>query len=196
MIGAAHVLDAWAFHHFLWADENRLGRRDWYRLGRVMGYLPTWLALAAALVLVDAARVRANPILAAPQSTGLRPPRPLRAGACRAALAAALAGMLAEILKLVVGRERPDGFGYTFRPLFDGFRDGSNLGFPSSHAAVAFGAACALGRAFPGCGSVVIPLAVLCGVGRLQAGDHALSDVVAGACVGWLGARLAERTTR
>lgn len=196
LLGLAHLLDGWAYEQLLWGDQAKLERRDWYRLGRVMGYLPTWLALGAALVLVDAARVRALPELAAPRITGLRQPRLLRLGAARVVLGAAFAGALAEVLKVVIGRERPDGLGYTFRPIFDGLRDGGGLGFPSSHASVAFGAAWALRRVFPGCGWVVIPLAMLCALGRMQAGGHYLSDVVAGALVGWLGAALAGRLTR
>lgn len=198
VLALAHFGDVWAHDFFRWTDEPRLHRRDWYSLGRVMGYLPTWLALAAALLLVDEARVRANPTALAARATGLTPRRELRIGAARLALGAAMGGAIAELLKLVVGRERPDAplSGYVFRPFLNGFVDGSNLGMPSSHAAVAFGAACALRRAFPGCGWVVIPLATWCAVGRMQAGDHYLSDVVAGAMVGWLGAKVSERLTR
>ncbi len=196
LLALAHLADAWAYENLLTWDEDRLGRRDWYRLGRVMGYLPTWVLLGAGLVLVDLVRVRRMP--PALPATGLKTPRELRVGAARLVLGATISGGFAEVLKLVIGRERPGPAweGYVFRPLFDGFRDGSNLGMPSSHAAVAFGAAWALRRAFPGCGWVVIPLASWCAVGRMQAGDHYFSDVMAGAMVGWLGARLAERFTR
>ena len=87
--------------------------------------------------------------------------RPAWLGGLFVVLSAAVSGLGAEVLKLVIGRERPatiqvvDGVealvyqGYQFRGLFSGFLDGSNLGLPSSHAAVAAGGAMALGMVLP-----------------------------------------------
>ena len=152
-------------------DKHRYEGEDWYRLLRVIGYAPTWLLVGAAFVLVDR--------------------RSERATWARGGLvvgSALAAGVIAEIAKLVVSRGRPiDGDVYTgwvWHAPFSGFVDGSNLGFPSSHAAVAFGGAAAMAMVLPGAGPVLMLLAAGCAVTRLLAGAHWLSDVYAGAVVG------------
>lgn len=148
--------------------------QDWYRLLRVVGYWPTWGAAALALGFV---------------------PR-LRRGAIALAISSGASGLAAELLKLIVGRQRPinNGVGegeYVFKPFLSGFRDGSNLGMPSSHAAVAFGAAFAVLFLWRGPGLVVLVLAAGCGLTRMLAGAHFLSDVFVGAALGYACARLA-----
>lgn len=122
--------------------------------------------------------------------------------------AAALAGGLAELAKLVIGRERPirdfvlqnDGH-YVWKdgplgPLFAGFWDPSNLGLPSSHAAVAFGGAALLGVLDPRLRPAALILATACGLTRVLAGAHFPSDVVLGAALGVLSAALIARLGR
>ncbi|MFT5422791.1 MAG: membrane-associated phospholipid phosphatase [Phycisphaerales bacterium] len=117
--------------------------------------------------------------------------------------AAALAGGLAELGKLLFGRYRPsanfelvnDGH-YTFRPLFADFTadffSATNLGFPSSHAATAFGGATMLGilihRKSPALVRVAFILAAACAASRVFTGAHFATDVLAGAFVGYLAA--------
>lgn len=130
-----------------------------------------WIVLRA-LVQPDAARVRVA----------------LRRGVLLF-LSAASAGLLAEGLKLVFRRQRPelaDGL-YAFR--FSNFWNASGLGLPSSHAAVAAGAAVALGVLWPRRRWVWFTLAALCIVGRVLSGAHFLSDALLGTLVGLAAAR-------
>ena len=157
---------------FLLIDQDRsVEGNDWYRMLRIAGYLGTWLIVGAAFVLIDAAWRRGSLIF----------------------LAAVLSGLAAEILKLVVVRERPvdgseiqnDGW-YTFRPPFSGFADGGNLGFPSSHTAVAFGGLCMLALLFPRAKYLFVAVAIGTGITRMLTGAHFATDVLGGAICGWL----------
>lgn len=194
VIGVAHALDAPALALLSADDPARLERRDWYRLLRVMGYLPTWLAVGLGVALAQRPR-RARAPDAPPARAGV--PRQRDAGllaaagwwtgGARLALSAALAGLVAEAAKRLIGRERPDAAdpGYHFKPLFRAFVDDANLGIPSSHAAVAFGGAFMLARLYPGAGPVAVALAAGCALTRLLAGAHYLSDVAAAGLIGW-----------
>ncbi len=153
--------------------EHHVQHHDWYRSLRILGFVGTWLAIAIAFALVDRSWKRAGNIILAP----------------------IFAGAAAEFLKLLIGRARPvengqllEG-GYHFRPLFDGFRDGHNLGLPSSHVAVAFGGAFALVYTLPRLRPLVLALAIGCGYTRVAAGAHFPTDIFAGAIVGWIVAR-------
>ncbi|MCC6676080.1 MAG: phosphatase PAP2 family protein [Phycisphaerales bacterium] len=159
------ILDP-ALYHFFAVDQARIERRDWYRLLRIIGYLPTWILLSALLA--------------------LGPAHALRGRAWLPAISAALAGLAAEILKLIIGRQRPlpDG-SYAFKPFLSGFLDGSNLGMPSSHAAVAFGGAFALARLYPKAGPVALLCAAGCGLTRLLGADHFSTDVYVAAGLGY-----------
>lgn len=166
------LLDHRLWEFFLRGDEIK--NRDWYIFLRNAGYLPTWIVVAAALV------------LAGHQAGGRRPSR-----FAAVALAPAAAGLAAELLKIIVSRDRPGATGlHHYRGLFAGFSDGSNLGMPSSHAAVAFAAAFTLLRLAPPGGWVVLPVAAGCGLTRLLMGDHFTSDIYVAAWLGWLAARL------
>jgi len=167
---------------FTVVDKHRYEGEDWYRLLRVVGYGPTWLLAGAAFVLVDR-----------------RSERPAWTRGGLVAVSALGAGLVAELLKLVVARGRPiDGdvyMGWVWHAPFSGFAGVPNLGFPSSHTAVAFGGAVAATLLMRPVWPVLILLATGCGLTRLLAGAHWLSDVYAGALVGavtaWaLGARL------
>jgi len=138
-------------------------------MAKSAGYLPVWLALGATLALV-------------------------RRGAdgARVAGAAALGGALAEALRPVVAQVRPlytDGvhrFGHA-----PGFADGQiSFGMPSSHAGVAFGAACMLVFLYGRAGLVAAAVAAGCGVERMMAGSHFATDVYVGALLGYASARL------
>lgn len=155
-----------------------LDGRDWGRMLRVMGTLWLWVPLALAFRLEakpdDPARVR---------------------WAWLVAIAPAVAGLLAELLKLSIRRERPnlhDGE-YVYRAFGERTFDSHDLGFPSSHVAVAFGGAAIVARQYPRAGRIAYLLALGCALGRLSAQAHFLSDVVGGALVGWAAATILAR---
>lgn len=70
-----------------------------------------------------------------------------------------------------------------FRPPFT--REHSGLAFPSGHTALAFAVACVLGAAFPRARWWFFSLACGVAASRVLMGEHFLSDVIAGAGVGW-----------
>ena len=167
LIALSMLGDGWV------ADNVRFGRvyeTDWGRMLRNFGYLPFWLLAALALALHDRQGER-------------------RGWWRRGALLAAAptgAGIVGELLKILVRRMRPPGVGnaYAFRPFSDHPFSSRGFGFPSSHAVVAFAAAAILTAMFPRAKWVWYAAAVGCAISRLLAHAHYLSDVVAGACVG------------
>lgn len=183
-LAAAHALDGPAHVALRAADAPLAESKDWYRLLRIMGYGLTWLGVGVALVLLD------GPRSPAPGSRWHWPSAlargPFLAGSALGA------GLLAEGLKLVIRRARPehpgagdDGLPYAFAPWSAGW-DSSDFGLPSSHAAVAFGAAFALAHLLPRLAPLLMLWAVGCAWTRLLSGDHYLSDVILGAAVGYL----------
>lgn len=180
----AHLLDAWAFRAL---HLDGVYERDWGRLLRVMGFAPTWLAVAAALWLEERA---------APRRAHASPD----AGAAAVLLAVIVGGLGAELLKLLIRRERPagDATTYAFRAFADQPFSTSRLGMPSGHTMVAFAGAAALGRRFPRAAPILFGLAAGCGLTRVMAQAHFLSDVVAaglgGTGVGqWVARRVLRR---
>jgi membrane-associated phospholipid phosphatase len=158
---ASFTLDAWTYHHVHMA---KVYDTDWGRALRSVGYWPLWIALAAAIWLHDHAAPRAA-FLAASVSA---------------------AGLLGEILKILVRRDRPsvaDG-AYAFRAWSDHPFSSSGFGMPSSHSLIAFSGATALAVLFPRATPIWYALAIGCAITRLLAGAHFLSDVIAGAIIG------------
>lgn len=148
--------------------------KDFGRLLRIMGFAGTWIALAVAVGLThggeDASRVVA------------------RRHGWLVFWSPMLAGALAEVMKILVRRERPalnDG-AYGFRAWGERTWSGAGLAFPSSHTAVAFGGAFMLARIFPRARWVGYVLAAGCGLTRVFARAHFLSDTVFAAGLGWL----------
>ena len=94
-------------------------------------------------------------------------------------LSAGAALMAAEVLKLLFVRERPDSIVMTFLWMKD-------FSFPSAHAATCFALVPILDREFPRLSVFWIAFAVLVAVSRLYLGVHYLSDVIAGAALGYL----------
>lgn len=169
VFGALPMLaDRWVYDH---AHYKHIYEQDWGRLLRVMGFAPTWGVAALALWLherpagAERAAARAWYLLTVPLAGGL----------------------LAEILKLLLRRERPDVLGgdYSFRAWSDHPFSTSGLAWPSSHTMVAFAAATGLARLFPRARWVWYALAAGCGVTRILAHAHFLSDVMLGALFGW-----------
>lgn len=161
LVGAAHLLDPFAWR-VLSADT---GGQDWHRLLRICGFLPTWLALAAALWLEDRHGRRAGFL----------------------AIAVTASGLIANLLKILFQRGRPGAAGeYVFHGFQGTWWDTAGLGLPSGHTAVAFGAAWALLRLFPRGGWIAVGLATGCGVSRVLERAHFFSDTVLAAGVAWL----------
>jgi membrane-associated phospholipid phosphatase len=165
--------DRWVFHHFTKTD---LYDRGWARMFRMAGDFPFWALVGLALVLQDWAP---------------RTLQTLGTAARRGLLlfwSTALGGLAAELLKIVIRRDRPgpnDGE-WVFRAWSDRPFNTSQLGLPSSEAAVAFAAAAMLARLFPRGRELWYTLALACALTRVVAGAHFLSDVVLAAIVGYL----------
>ncbi|NOT08204.1 MAG: phosphatase PAP2 family protein [Gemmatimonadales bacterium] len=162
----AFLLDPWIWLH---GELPGIYEKDWGRLLRVMGSLVVWFPFALAVWLESRATA------------------PERAGRAWLLLfSPALAGLAAELLKLVFRRERPglhDGE-YVYRAFTDRPFDTHDLGLPSSHAAVAFGGAAIVARLFPRAGPIAYVLAAGCALSRIMARAHFLSDVTVAAIVG------------
>lgn len=179
------ALDARIYHAIspTLASRERLDSTWWYLILRHTGSFWTWVLIAGTVLGMDLVRAR----------TPVPPKRAVFSRGLFLVLSAAASGLVAELLKLIIARERPATMqtldngtemlvyqGHHFRGLFAGFLDGSNLGLPSSHAATAAGGALALTLLFPRLGLVAVPLALGCGISRLLTGAHFASDVFAG----------------
>jgi membrane-associated phospholipid phosphatase len=173
LLVGAHLLDGWFYEHFV---DTRVYERDWGRLLRVIGYLPTWVFAATALVLTDW-----------PLRVSGRAMDAWRRGLLLLAAVAA-GGIAAEVLKLLLRRERPRAHEgeYFFRVFTDRPFHSGGLALPSSHALVAFAAAAMLARLFPRAAPVWYSLAVGCALTRVAAQAHFMSDVVVAGVAGWL----------
>ncbi len=173
-IAGAHLLDETAWRS---VRDARVYERDWGRLLRSIGYLPTWLIIAIGLWTHDRPRLGWG----------------WRGG--YAVLAPLMGGLAAEVLKLCARRLRPDPdvFGYTFRAFSDQPWHNGGLGLPSSHALVAFAGAAALARLFPRAWPLWYLLAAGCAMTRVMAVAHYFSDVVTAAVVAWFVAEALSR---
>jgi len=99
----------------------------------------------------------------------------------------AVSGILAQVIKHLVGRSRPrllatDG-AFRFHPL--SFHN-VLASFPSGHTTSAFAAAVALGFMVPRWRGMFLAFALLIGLSRILVGAHFPSDVVGGAALGSL----------
>lgn len=188
LIVLAHVLDRPVFDALAVTKAHLTGMEEGalYRLLWLVGTLWVWLVVALGLYLHDRAPIGLGP------KPALGHRRDPGARAVAVAGSVVLAGAVAEVLKLVIGRERPtrlvegefvEQF-YVFKPVLGALHDSSNLGMPSSHAAVAFAGAGAMALVAPTQRGLVLSLAGLCALSRIVASAHTLSDVVVGALVG------------
>ncbi len=159
---AATLLDHWGYRHLF---TPGIYDRDWGRMLRIVGFYPTWIVLAIALWMQTRNRRRALLLFFAP----------------------GLGGLLAEVLKLLMRRERPavmDGE-YVFRSFTERPFSTSGLALPSSHALVAFSGAWMLCRLYPRAWPVWVGLAAGCAFTRVEAHAHFLSDVTVAAVAAW-----------
>jgi membrane-associated phospholipid phosphatase len=109
----------------------------------------------------------------------------LREAAWLAAVGFACAGLVEFTIKHLVGRVRPDGAlhgvvvaGPTFAPDVDSF--------PSGHATSVFAVAAVFAAFYPRLSAPLYFLAAAIAVGRVYLGRHYLSDIMAGALIGWI----------
>lgn len=185
LFALSHLLDEPAYQALY---NPRAELHDWYQALRALGYMPTWIAFGVVVLAADLGSLPARLDI-----TGW-----WRRGAALI-LTPLAAGGIAELLKLLVGRERPaplvEGLrvyqGHIFKPwdpsagLWGGLTDSSNLGLPSSHAAVAIAGAFAIARVWPGALAPALFAALGCALTRLLHGAHFFSDVFAGALLGY-----------
>lgn len=168
------ALDYTLFHALYVGPERRsvIEAKDWYRTLRVAGTLFPWLFIGGALWAATA--------------------KPDRGEGPRLLAAAALAGAAAELLQMLLGRLRPDATDgrHIYRGLLARFTDTHGLGLPSSHAAVAFGAAFMIAFLYPRAGAIALIAAAGCGLTRLLSGAHFSTDIFVAALVGYAIARL------
>lgn len=150
-------------------------REDWHRLLRVMGYVPTWIIVAVNFALIDWPKVRRMGWFRAMWRPGML------------LLAVFLSGALAEIMKVLIRRERPgmhDG-AYVMRSLFEDPFYSGGLSSPSSHTAVAFAAGFMMVHLIPRAGWLWLVLAAGCAMTRVMAQAHFVSDTYLAAVMSW-----------
>jgi membrane-associated phospholipid phosphatase len=160
--------DQWSYAHLYHA---RLYDLDWAMALRASGTLYVWLPVALIIWLVqrerDAALAKRRALLVIGSP--------------------ALAGLVCEVMKLLIRRVRPDvATGeWVFRAWSDHPFSTAGLATPSSHTMVAFGAATMLARLYPRARWVFYVIAWGCGATRVLSHGHYLSDVTFGALMGW-----------
>ena len=159
--------------------EDAIGK-DWGRALRVLGYWPLWLVVAVVFIIHDG-RVTLRP--------------PLRDRFTRGvllALSSGAAGLAAEACKLIVRRLRPGAADtlWSMRPFTDEPLNTAGLSFPSSHTAIAFGAAFMLCRLHPAAWPLWFALGAGCALQRILANAHYLPDVYAAAILAYICAAL------
>lgn len=102
-----------------------------------------------------------------------------------------LPGLVANLLKRLFGRARPDQFINTGTFQFQHFlNDWSFQSFPSGHATTAIATAFVIGFMAPRFFRLILLIALMTGISRIVIGMHYPTDVVAGFVVGLLGAYL------
>lgn len=178
LAGCAAVMPIDKWFYFQWVHLDT-GDTDWHRLLRILGYLPTWMLLAVAFLLTDSARV-------AKIGWDLA-----RSRAAMVLLSPTVAAIIAEVMKLLVRRYRPNAVDgeYVFRAFTDGLLNNSGLGMPSSHSAIAFAGMGILCYLLPRASVVWLLLAAGCAITRCINHAHFLSDAVVGAAIGLMTAR-------
>jgi membrane-associated phospholipid phosphatase len=162
------LFDTAVYHAVYHKDIYNL---DWARLLRLQGWLPTWWIVTLAMWLVE--REHDAPLAARRAWLLVASP--------------AVAGILCELLKLVIRRERPAPYDgeWIFRPFSEHSWSTDGLATPSSHTMVAFGAATMMARLFPRAKWIFYVLAWGCAATRVLDRAHFLSDVTFGAILGW-----------
>lgn len=164
---------------FHWAMQFDTGETDWHRMFRILGYAPTWLFVAAAMLMIDSIRAKKVGWGKASSRAGL--------------LITSLVGgaLVAEGLKPLIRRMRPNSTDgeYIFRAFSDGPLDSTGLGMPSGHTGTAFAALGMMCYLYPRAWPIWITLAIGCGATRFLNHSHFVSDVTLAAGLGLLVSR-------
>jgi len=172
LAAASKQLPGWL--HAAFAFMTDFGKSGWF-------LWPTAVGLAAIAVVASPALTPLSRLVLAAIA--------VRTGFLFAAIAAP--SLFATIIKRVIGRARPfvggqaDPFLYgrwVWRPDY--------ASMPSGHATTAFAAAIAVGLLWPRLRPVMLIYALVIAVSRVVLDVHYLSDVIAGAFVGSIGALL------
>lgn len=154
--------------------ENGAGAVTW--LGKSLG----WLLLSAGLAFFWVGLAR----LTDPASRGRSRCRRLALASTFLFAAVAVSGILANLIKLAVGRARPNLFlsdgAYGFEPWH---LDSDLRGFPSGHAATVFALAFAVAVIRPGWRLPSLAFAIVIAATRVVVNAHYLSDVIGGLLV-------------
>jgi membrane-associated phospholipid phosphatase len=101
-------------------------------------------------------------------------------------------GLVANVVKLLISRQRPRAFTFITDNVFDTFGAllplpaASSQSFPSAHAATAVGLAVGLAALYPRGRWLFGTFAVLACLSRVAVSAHFVSDVFVGAAIGWL----------
>ena len=104
----------------------------------------------------------------------------------RACAAVAAAYTVNQLIKLAVGRRRPN-----LADLPPLIRTGTQVSYPSAHASTSFAGARSLARVVPTAGPALYGAATAMALSRTYVGVHYPSDIVAGAVLGTAVAELA-----
>lgn len=108
-------------------------------------------------------------------------------------LAVALPGLFVTTVKRVIGRARPMVNGGPHPFDFEPFSVAAYASMPSGHATTAFSILVALGSLWPRGRTVLWIYAIAIAASRVVVSAHYLSDIMAGAVVGTVGALLVRR---
>jgi undecaprenyl-diphosphatase len=115
----------------------------------------------------------------------------------RLILGLAIAGGLVGLGKMLISRQRPRWFSGsewqdTFTGFFPSWSDMKSQSFPSGDTAIAFVVSFILAEYFPRHRYLLYFLAMGCALSRVVRGYHYPSDIILGAAVGYLAARIVQ----
>lgn len=113
--------------------------------------------------------------------------------AYKAANAVVFSSIITQTIKIIVGRPRPRVENRTAQPF--GWDD-DHWSFPSGHAASTFALAGVLAAEYPKYKLLFYSGAIMVGLSRIYLDKHYLSDVVAGAAIGFYASRHVKANTR
>ena len=168
--GAIGWPDSWREPFFVITDY---GRSDWILLPALGLFVVAWLVSRA---------LKGLPRLASVE---------LAVWSGYIFLGVGAPGLMSNILKRIIGRGRPDVFeqsgAFSFQSVFN---DWTFQSFPSGHTTTAIALAFTIGFLVPRLFPWLLAMGIIVGISRVPVGMHYPTDVLAGACMGMLGAYL------